>query len=117
VVAAVKQTRPNLGRILERKARLVNFDERIIKLYVPAGGLREPKEIIADFINEMQNISGEKWVIEQQLATQVDLSIQTLHEKQVNSKQLKLDEIRQNPTVRKIIADLVSADIVDFIAK
>jgi hypothetical protein len=119
VVQTIKQSRPNLGRILERKAKLVEFEleSKYIKVHIPAGGLRDPKEILTDFISEITKLSGEKWVVELPLATQIDMSLQTLHQQDIQAKEDIIEQVKSNSIIKKILNDLVEAEIVDIIEK
>lgn len=117
MVQTIKSSRPNLGRILERKAKLVEFNQEIkyIKVHIPTGGLREPKEILLDFIAEITKLSSEKWKVELPLATQLDMSLQTLHQQNTEEKANLINQVKENPVIKKILNDLVEAEVVDII--
>lgn len=113
----MKSSRPNLGRILERKAKLVDFTEegKYIKVHIPSGGLREPKEILLDFISELEKLAGEPWKIELPLASDLNVSMQTLHQQNTQAKENLIKQVKENPVIKKILNDLVEADVIDII--
>ncbi|MCP4355893.1 MAG: hypothetical protein GY793_09745 [Proteobacteria bacterium] len=115
-MAAITHARPHLGRILERKAKATEFDSeaRKIVVHIPSGGLREPGEILNDFKAEMAKLETRVWQIGQ-AGLGVDLTIKTLHEKTIAKKDDKIKQVKENSIVRKILNDLVEADIVDVI--
>lgn len=115
----MKSSRPNLGRILERKAKLVEFlvDAKYIKVHIPSGGLREPKEILVDLISEVTKLSGEEWKIELPMATEIDMSMKTLYQEQTQAKEDLIKKVKDTPVIKKILNDLVEADVVDIIPK
>tara|TARA_Y100001960_G_scaffold331607_1_gene429135 strand:- start:1043 stop:1399 length:357 start_codon:yes stop_codon:yes gene_type:complete len=117
MVETTKASRPNLGRILERKAKLVEFDveKKYVKVHIPMGGLREPKEILMDFVAEITKLSGETWKVELPMATELDVNLQTLHQQNTQAKANLIKQVKENPVIKKILNDLVEAEVVDII--
>lgn len=116
VVKTIKQSRPNLGRILERKAKAVDFDPDLKRMviYIPAGGLRDPEEILDDFIAELTKFDTSSWRIE---APRFDIGVnlKTLHEEASEKKNNKIKQAKENPIIKKILSDLIEADVVDVL--
>lgn len=119
VVETVTSSRPNLGRILERKAKLVEFNEeaKYIKVHIPTGGLREPKEILQDFISELEKLGGEPWKVELPMAAELNISMQTLHQQNLEAKANLIQQVKDTPVIKKILNDLVEAEVIDVIRK
>lgn len=118
MVKTIKESRPNLGRILERKAKIVDFDftNRFISVYIPSGGLREPEEIINDFIAELSKFDTTSWRIETPRNEYMGNGLKTLYEKQKEKKDDKINLVKENTIIRKILNELVEAEIVDVIS-
>lgn len=93
------------------------MEDKYIKVHIPSGGLREPKEILADFISEIEKLAGEKWIIELPMASELNISMQTLHQENTESKAKLMNDVKEHPIIKKILNDLVEANIVDIIKK
>ena len=117
LVQTVTSSRPNLGRILERKAKLLDFTEdgKYIKVHIPSGGLREPKEILVDFVAELKKLSGDDWKVELPMANEINASLQTLHQQNTEAKTNLIKQVKENPIIKKILNDLVEAEVIDII--
>ncbi len=117
LVQTVTSSRPNLGRILERKAKLLDFtaDGKYIKVHIPSGGLREPKEILVDFVAELKKLSGDDWKVELPMANEINASLQTLHQQNTEAKINLIKQVKENPIIKKILNDLVEAEVIDII--
>jgi hypothetical protein len=117
LVQTVTSSRPNLGRILERKAKLLDFtaDGKYIKVHIPSGGLREPKEILVDFVAELKKLSGDDWKVELPMANEINASLQTLHQQNTEAKTNLIKQVKENPIIKKILNDLVEAEVIDII--
>ena len=112
----ITQVRPNLGRMLERKARLIEFKQSFIKIHVPPGGLRDPKEILLDFNAELAKLApDENWQVDAALAVDVDMSKKTLFQEATEAKDNIINTAKENLIIKKIIKDLVEAEVVDVL--
>lgn len=51
------------------------------------------------------------------MASELNISMQTLHQENTESKAKLMNDVKEHPIIKKILNDLVEANIVDIIKK